>query len=344
MNECTLHYAPIQSVSVVVPVFNSEVTLRDLVECLKATLSGSIEDFEVILVNDGSCDSCWEVIADLAGQDENVKGINLMHNYGQHNALLAGIECAKGHAIITIDDDLQYPPEEIPKLLAKLGEGFDVVYGKPINRNHKTWRNLGSRILKSSMKMVLGSDIAQKSSSFRAFRSQMRRGFRNFADAHLDLDVLLSWSADRIISIPVQHHGRQSGKSGYTLRKLFRLTISIITGYSALPLRIASAAGLLTSFFGANLFIYLVIKRLIQERPVPGFTFLAAEIALFAGFQLFTIGIIGEYIARLHFRTMGKPTYVIRDTAGNLEGDKSESWINSENNGIRVGSGSKCHQ
>lgn len=325
MNACMPHNVPIRSVSVVVPVFNSEATLKELVVRLKAALPVYIEEFEIILVNDGSCDSCWEVITELAGQEENVKGINLMQNYGQHNALLAGIERAKCDSIVTIDDDLQYPPEEIPKLLDKLGEGFDVVYGKPINRSHKNWRNLGSTILKSSMKMVLGSDIANKSSSFRAFRLKMRRGFRHFADASLDLDVLLSWSADRIISIPVQHHGRQTGKSGYTLRKLLRLTISIITGYSALPLRIASATGLLTSLFGACLFFYVVIKRLIVTRPVLGFTFLAAEIALFAGFQLFAIGIIGEYIARLHFRTMGKPTYVIRDTVGNLKDDEIES-------------------
>ena len=325
MNECMPHYVPIRSVSVVVPVFNSEATLKELVVRLKAALPRYIEDFEIILVNDGSCDSCWEVITDLARQEENVKGINLMQNYGQHNALLAGIELAKCGSIITVDDDLQYPPEEIMKLLNKLGEGFDVVYGKPIKRNHKTWRNLGSRILKFSMKMVLGSDIAKKSSSFRALNSKIRRGFRNFTDANLDLDVLLSWSADRIISIPVQHHGRQDGKSGYTMRKLIRLTISIITGYSALPLRIASAAGLLTSLFGASLFLYVVIKRLLQTTYVPGFTFLAAEIALFAGFQLFAIGIIGEYIARLHFRTMGKPTYVIRDTVGNLKDCETES-------------------
>ena len=330
MNECRLQHTPIRSVSIVVPVFNSEATLKELVAWLKTTLPGYIEDFEIILVNDGSCDSCWEVILDLAGQEENVKGINLMQNYGQHNALLAGVERANYDAIITIDDDLQYPPEEIPKLLDKLGEGFDVVYGKPINRNHKTWRNLGSRILKSSMKMVLGSDIANKSSSFRAFRPELRRGFRNFADASLDLDVLLSWSADQIISVPVQHHGRQTGKSGYTLRKLLRLTLSIVTGYSALPLRIASAAGLLTSLFGASLFLYVVIKRLLQTTYVPGFTFIAAEIALFSGFQLFAIGIIGEYIARLHFRTMGKPTYVIRDTAGNLKDCETKSFGKEE--------------
>ena len=325
MNDNTQHHAPIRSVSVVVPVFNSEATLKALDKRLKTTLSGYIEEFEVILVNDGSRDSSWKVITDLAGQNGNVHGINLMHNYGQHNALLAGIERARYESIITIDDDLQHPPEEIPKLLEKLGEGFDVVYGKEINRIHNTWRNLGSKILKGSVRIVLGAKIAEQSSAFRAFRSKMRRGFRNFSDAILDLDVLLSWSAASVTNVPVQHHDRQVGESGYTLRKLLRLAFFMLTGYSTLPLRIASSAGLLTSLFGIGMFFYVVIRRLLQTSYVPGFAFLAAEIALFAGLQLFAIGIIGEYIARLHFRTMGKPTYVIRETAGNLGDIESES-------------------
>jgi undecaprenyl-phosphate 4-deoxy-4-formamido-L-arabinose transferase len=195
MDDSSQNHVPIRFVSVVVPVFNSEATLKELVERLKTTLSGHIEDFEVILVNDGSRDSSWKVITDLAGQSGNVHGINLMHNYGQHNALLAGIERARYDSIITIDDDLQHPPEEIPKLLEKLGEGFDVVYGKEINCIHSTWRNLGSKILKGSVRIVLGAKIAEQSSAFRAFRSQLRRGFRNFTDANLDLGVLLSWGA-----------------------------------------------------------------------------------------------------------------------------------------------------
>jgi undecaprenyl-phosphate 4-deoxy-4-formamido-L-arabinose transferase len=325
MDDSSQNHVPIRFVSVVVPVFNSEATLKELVERLETALSGYIEAFEIILVSDGSRDSSWKVITDLAGQNRNVHGISLMHNYGQHNALLAGIERARYESIITIDDDLQNPPEEIPKLLQKLDEGFDIVYGKPINRNHKKWRNIGSKILKGSMRIALGAKIADQSSAFRAFRSKMRRGFRNFSDAILDLDVLLSWSAARVTHIPVKHYSRQVGKSGYTLRKILRLAFFTITGYSALPLRIASGAGLLTSLFGVSLFFYIVIQRLLQTKNIPGFAFLAAEIALFAGLQLFAIGIIGEYIARLHFRTMGKPTYVIRKTVGNLGDVQSKS-------------------
>lgn len=325
MNDNKQQNVPIRSVSVVVPVFNGARTLKELVERLKSVLSGYNEAFEIILVNDGSRDSSWEIITDLASQDGNVHGINLMRNYGQHHALLAGIERAKYDSIITIDDDLQHPPEEIPKLLEKLDEGFDVVYGKSINRIHNTWRNLSSKILKTSLKVVLGAEMGSQSSAFRAFRSLMCRGFRNFTDASLSLDVLLSWSAARVTHIPVQHRGRKFGKSGYTLRKLVRLSFNMITGYSTLPLRIASSVGLFTSLFGIAMFFYVVIRRLLQTNYVPGFTFLAAEIALFSGLQLFAIGVIGEYIARLHFRTMGKPPYVIREISLGLRDIKAET-------------------
>jgi undecaprenyl-phosphate 4-deoxy-4-formamido-L-arabinose transferase len=248
-----------------------------------------------------------------------------MHNYGQHNALLAGIDRTRYDSIITIDDDLQNPPEEIPKLLDKLGEGFDVVYGKPIKRGHNSWRNLESKILKASLKVVLGAEMGKQSSSFRAFRALMRRGFSNFTDTNLALDVLLSWSAARVTNIPVQHDVRKGGKSGYTSKKLLRLAFNMITGYSTLPLRIASSVGLFTSLFGLVIFFYVVIRRLMQTTYVPGFAFLSAEIALFAGLQLFTIGVIGEYVARLHFRTMGKPPYIIREICGDISDMPAET-------------------
>jgi undecaprenyl-phosphate 4-deoxy-4-formamido-L-arabinose transferase len=180
-------------------------------------------------------------------------------------------------------------------------------------------------MLKISLKMVLGAEMGRQSSAFRAFRSLLCRGFRNFTDASLSLDVLLSWSAARVTQVSVQHHGNQFCKSGYTLRKLVRLSFNMMTGYSTLPLRIASSAGLFTSLFGIVMFFYVVIRRLLQTNYVPGFTFLAAEIALFAGLQLFAIGVIGEYIARLHFRTMGKPPYVIREISGDISDIKTET-------------------
>jgi len=305
------------TISVVVPVYNSEATLVELVDRLQAALLPLADAFEIILVNDGSRDQSWQVILDLAARTPGVRGINLMRNYGQHNALLAGIRRAQYEIIVTLDDDLQHPPEEIPRLVEKLGEGFDVVYGKPVKRSHSAWRNVSSQALRAILRVIMGAEMASHSSAFRAFRSVLRRGFDGFTSAQLSLDVLLSWSASRVTHIPVDHRARCVGRSGYTFSKLMLLSLNMLTGYSTLPLRLASGVGLTTSLLGFLMFLYVVIRRLFQANYVPGFAFLASEVALFAGLQLFAIGVIGEYVARLHFRAMGKPPYTIREEVGN---------------------------
>ena len=304
------------TVSIIVPVYNGEATLSDLTNRIEATLKSHVKLFEIIFVNDGSRDNSWDVISELADQKNYIRGYNLMTNFGQHNALLAGINKAQYQTILTIDDDLQHPPEEIPRLLKTLCNGYDVVYGRPKRKKHSLWRKISSKILKMVLQVVLGAEMGGQSSAFRAFRSELTRGFKNFNDAQLSIDVLLSWSAARVTHIKVEHNPRQTGRSGYNFRKLATLAFNMLTGYSILPLRVASGLGFITAFFGLGLFFYVVVKRLIEINYVPGFTFIAAETALFAGLQLFSIGIIGEYIARLHFRTMGKPSYVIRDEVG----------------------------
>ncbi len=305
-----------QSVSVVIPVFNSEATLEELTSRIFEVLHPITTNCEIIFVNDYSRDGSWEVIKRLADQNSDIRGIRLMRNYGQHCALLAGIKHARYEIIMTLDDDLQHPPEEIPKLLVELNKGYDLVYGKPESRHHHFWRNVTSWLLKAILRVVLGTKMAKHSSPFRAFHANLRNGFEGFTDAKLSIDVLLSWSVARVTHVTVEHHSRRVGKSQYKLRRLVMLALTMLTGYSTLPLRIASAIGLLTSIFGISMFFYVVIRRLLQTDYVPGFTFIASEVALFAGLQLFAIGIIGEYLARLHFRTMGKPAYVVRDTVG----------------------------
>jgi undecaprenyl-phosphate 4-deoxy-4-formamido-L-arabinose transferase len=304
------------SVSVVVAVHNSEATLIELSRRIMNTLVPLVQRLEILYVNDGSRDRSWHVITDLAEQHPEIRGLNLTRNYGQHNALLAGTQRAKGEVIVTSDDDLQHPPEEIPKLLSKLNEGYDVVYGRPAERSHSRGRNLSSKVLKLILKTMVGAEMAEHSSAFRAFRSALRQGFEDFRGSHLSIDVLLSWSAGPVTHVAVEHHARAEGSSGYTLSKLTFLAFSMLTGYSTRPLRFASAVGLLTSLFGLLMFVYLVIRRLLQTSNVPGFAFLASEIALFAGMQLFAIGVIGEYLAQVHFRSMGKPPYVIREEVG----------------------------
>jgi glycosyltransferase involved in cell wall biosynthesis len=304
------------SVSVVVAVHNSEATLVELSTRIMDALVPLVPQLEILYVNDGSRDRSWHVITDLAGQHSEIRGLNLTRNYGQHNALLAGIRRAQGEVTVTLDDDLQHPPEEIPRLLSKLGEGYDVVYGRPAERRHSIGRNLSSKALKAILKTMVGAEMAGHSSAFRAFRSILRHGFEDFCGSRLSIDVLLSWSSGPVTHVRVEHEARAEGSSGYTFSKLMLLAFNMLTGYSTRPLRFASALGLLTSLFGLLMFAYLVIRRLFQTVAVPGFAFLAAEIALFAGMQLFAIGVIGEYLAQLHFRSMGQPPYVVREEVG----------------------------
>ena len=171
------------TLSVIIPVYNSESSLQELVERIFNVLSPDNYLFEIIMVNDGSDDGSWSVIKGLSEKHSFIKGIDLMRNYGQHNAMLAGIKHAQYELIITLDDDLQHPPEEIPKLLEKLNDGYDVVYGKPAIRGHRKWRNYSSTILRIILYIVLGTKTAKHQSAFRLFRSDLCRGFEKFKDA-----------------------------------------------------------------------------------------------------------------------------------------------------------------
>jgi undecaprenyl-phosphate 4-deoxy-4-formamido-L-arabinose transferase len=245
-----------------------------------------------------------------------------MRNYGQHNALLAGIREAKYSIIITMDDDLQNPPEEIPLLLAKLYEGYDVVYGTPAREQHGLLRVLASRVTKLVLQSVIGAETARKISSFRAFRAQVSEAFANYQSPFVSIDVLLTWGTTRFAAVPVRHDPRRIGKSNYTFRKLVTHALNMMTGFSVLPLQLASLMGFGFALFGLLMLVYVLGRYLIQGGSVPGFPFLASAIAIFSGAQLLVLGIIGEYLARMHFRMMEKPTYVIRQRVYSEEGRK----------------------
>ena len=302
------------SVSVTIPVFNSEGTIGELVSRLEAVLSQVTTGWEIILVNDGSRDRSWQRIETLSASNSRVRGINLMRNYGQHNALLAGIRAAQHEVIVTLDDDLQNPPEEIPKLLDKLAEGFDVVYGTPQHQRHGLWRDLASAITKLALQGAMGAETARNVSAFRAFRIQVREAFYSYQDSHVSIDVLLTWGTTRFAAVSVRHDPRQVGASNYTFRKLVTHSLNMMTGFSTAPLQVASLIGFVFALFGLIVLIYVLGRYLIQGGSVPGFPFLASVIAIFSGAQLFALGIIGD-ISRMHFRMMNRPTYVVREHA-----------------------------
>jgi glycosyltransferase involved in cell wall biosynthesis len=300
------------NVSVVVPVYNSEESLPMLVERVAAVLVDHTDSFEVILVNDGSGDGSWNVISILADQHAWLTGINLARNYGQHNALLCGIRAASYEVIVTMDDDLQNPPEEIPVLLAELSPGIDVVYGAPESEQHGMLRNLASRFTKLALATAMGVETARKVSSFRAFRTNLRDSFSDFRGSAVAIDVLLGWGTDNFASTTVRHDSRSTGTSNYTVRRLVVHAFNLLTGYSVLPLQIASLLGFAFTVVGFSLLGFVVLRALLVGQQVQGFAFLASTITLFAGVQLFTLGIFGEYLARMHTRIMDRPTYVVR--------------------------------
>jgi len=301
------------NLSVVVPVYKGETLIEPLVAQLSKTLPAFTEKYEIILVNDGSPDNSWLLIRELTRMYPWVKGIRMMRNYGQHNATLCGVRAACYEVIITMDQDLQHPPEEIPLLLAKLEEGYDVVYGAPRKLPQGFVRNLMTASIKWILARVIGVSSVRSVSAFRAFRTNLREAFANFQSPSLILDVLLSWGTTRFTSVQV--NVAQAERTSYNFTMLVRTAMLILIGYSTLPLRFASWIGFAMTLFGLGVFVYVLVVY-FTAGSLPGFPFLASIIALFSGAQLFALGIFGEYLARMFDRSMDRPAYVIHEVAG----------------------------
>lgn len=302
------------NISVVIPVYRGESLIEPLTERLSRVLPKIAKKYELLLVNDGSPDDSWRVIQNLSRQYKWVRGICLMRNYGQHNATLCGVREAKYEITVTMDQDLQHPPEEIPVLLAELGRGFDVVYGAPKKLPQGFLRNVLTANIKRILSRVMGIPSVKNISAFRAFRTELRNAFVNFQSPSLIIDVLLSWGTSHFTSVPVDIE-KPEARSNYRFSALVKAAVLILTGYSTTPLRLASWIGFVMTLFGLGVFIYVVIAS-FMEGSIPGFPFLASIVALFSGAQLFALGIFGEYLARIFDRSMDRPTYIIHETAG----------------------------
>lgn len=294
-----------------VPTYKSPTTLAELVSRIGAVNLG---EYEVILVDDGNDDSTWSEILQLSQTNSSVIGLRLGRNYGQHSAILAGVRRARFSQIVTLDDDLQNPPEDIPKLLAELKAGVDVVYGVSREVRQNRFRRFSSKFTKAVFAKVLGFESAISISSFRAFRAQLKEGFAGDLGPHVSLDALLTWSTSRFSTVEVSHHPRRMGKSNYSLAKLIRFMLDTATSYSTRPLRLATTIGFLTTLFGLLMLVWVVGNAIFVGDSVPGFPFLAASIAIFSGVQLVVLGILGEYLGKIHFRAMNKPTFSVSET------------------------------
>lgn len=300
-------------ISVVVPVFNSEESVPELVRRLRAVLDGSGCAWEVVMVDDSSTDRSWDALS-AASEDPRIRAFRLARNSGQHNALLCGIRAARFDTCVTLDDDLQNPPEEIPRLLERLSTSLDVVYGYPAHETHGLLRNVASRLTKLALQKSLGVATARRVSAFRAFRTAVRDAFASYSGPFASVDVLLTWGTRRFGALEVRHDPRTRGRSNYTVGRLVTHAFNMVTGFSTLPLEAASLLGFVFMFFGICVLAYVLAVFFTRGGSVPGFPFLASIISIFSGVQLFSLGVIGEYLARMHFRLMGIPGYTVAET------------------------------
>ena len=298
--------------SIVIPVFNSEQSLNELAERIQKVFSSLGKSYEIIFVDDYSSDKSWDAIKSLRQKDPGkVRCIRLAKNYGQHNATLCGFQHATGSFIITLDDDLQNPPEEIPKLIQRIQEtSADVVYGISKNQ-HSLARRTGSGIWKHySEKFEQGYG---NGSSFRLIKSEIIQKIIHYRQYFVFVDQLLYWHTAAAEFVQVEHHARVHGKSRYSRKTLFSLSGNLIIFYTSLPLKLMTYSGIILSFGSMLLALYFILRKIFLHVRVEGFTALIVAILFSTSMMLICFGIIGEYLARIYSVLNERPTFAIKE-------------------------------
>lgn len=296
-------------ISIVIPVYNSAIILNELVERITKAVK---QTHEIILVDDGSKDDSWNKIVKLKESYPRIKGIQLNKNYGQHNALLCGITSAIGNNIITMDDDLQHPPEEIPKLIGKHQEtGAQIIYGIPHNKKHDKIRKAGSYFVRKSSKYFANNPNGE-GSSFRLINTEIINHIKlHHNNNYIFIDEIIHWYTSDIALVDVEHHERKSGKSGYTFARLIRLYLSVFINYTANPLKLMIYGGVISSIIFFLIGVRFIFKKVMIGAPL-GYTSIIVSILFSTSLIMLCLGIIGKYIFNLHQQQSGKPLYGIR--------------------------------
>jgi len=291
-----------KSISVVIPVFRSGQMLEELYRRLHAVLSGITDHWEIILVDDASNDGTFDRMLEIRSRDERVKLVRFARNMGQHHATLCGLKRASGDFVFTLDDDLQNPPEEIPKFIEKMDEGYDLVIGRIAGgKKHAWWRNIASSAMQALVSYILGKPKDIDLTPLKCMSRRTLQGMTAFTGTHVYIPALMlsSTPADRICNIPVAHHPRMAGRSTYTVAKLFKVISYLLINYSRLPLRLVTAWGFFLSFASFGYAFYIVFKVLVYGAAVSGWPSLAVLVSFLSGNILLCMGILGEYVGRL---------------------------------------------
>ena len=299
-------------VSVLVPVLNEEESLPELQKRLHDTLETIKKPYEIIYINDGSTDRTQEILEDFHGRDSSVRVIEFNRNYGQHMALFAGFEYAKGDMVITIDADLQNPPEEIPKLVQKIGEGYEVVGTYRKQRKDSIFRRLPSFIVNKITSKLVGVKLRDYGCMLRAYNRNIVDYMNMCPESSSFIPALANTFAKRIVEIEVAHDERKKGISKYSPFRLLRLNFDLMTNFSLLPIQFIGVLGVVIAVLGFLFAIFLFVRRLVIGPEVEGTFTLFAILFFFIGIQIFALGIIGEYIGRIYQEVRRRPRFIVK--------------------------------
>jgi undecaprenyl-phosphate 4-deoxy-4-formamido-L-arabinose transferase len=307
--------APAPYISVVIPVYNEEENLPELGERLLSTLQTFGRPFEIIFVDDGSTDSSWEILSGLYQRHpDHIRVIQFVRNFGQHQAIFAGFQATRGRIIVTLDADLQNLPEDIPKLVAKLEEGYDTVGGWRENRLDSWFRRLPSYVINRTMSWVTGVTLKDYGCMLRAYRREVVDGINQCQESSSFIPALANLFSRRVAEIPVGHAERERGTSKYNLFKLLRLNFDLMTGFSHLPIHAVGAMGVGIALLGFLFGLYLFIRRLFVGPEVEGVFTLFAILFIFVGLNTFGLALIGAYVGRIYKEVRGRPRFIVRQT------------------------------
>lgn len=308
-------------ISFVVPVYNGSPMLEALCKRL-APIGKSYGPYEIILVDDGSGDNSCDTIKQIQKTFPAICLVQLSRNFGQHNATLAGLAQAKGEFVVTLDQDLQHPPEEIKRLVSKLNEGFDVVYGLPEKRPHNLYRNMTSNFSKWIGSKILSTSLNGNFSSFRVMRGWVASTIAQYNAAYTYIDGLISWTTANVGGVVVKNP-KSDYESQYTFIRLITHGINLVVNFSIRPLQAASIFGFISAFLGLLLAIYITVSKFMYNVPVQGWASLMVMLLLIGGLQIAFLGLIGEYIGRILMNSNRAPNYIIRNISRKVS-DKIE--------------------
>jgi len=306
--------------SVVIPVYNEEINILPMYERLLAVLDGQVSGLEILYVDDGSSDSSWEKISELAARDPRVRGLRFARNFGHQAALTAGVDAARGTGVVIIDGDLQDPPEVIPQMVDRWREGSEVVYGQREEREGETWFKLvTAKIFYRLLRGITPVEIPVDTGDFRLMGPRAVEAFRAMPERNRFIRGLVSWIGFRQSAVMYKRQAREAGETKFPVRKMLRFALDGITSFSFFPLRLATWTGFAVSVFA---FLYIVVVLVLKATGInwPGYTSLMASILFLGGVQLLMIGIMGEYLARIFDEVKRRPLYLVGE---HTDGDQT---------------------